>query len=265
MLPAEEPPVPRPDDAQMKAAAAAVDRNPIYIWSYLLIRAVIGSLGLALPVMLIVVDWCLEGWNLRGSLSAYYHSGARDLFVGTLVLTGIFLITYKIFSGRSRENWLSTVAGVAALGVALFPAGLPAAEEDRLTPLQKALTETVTTSVHFSCAFLFIGLLGWICYLFARREGARTKAEDPEWKHTRTAGFWRRYHLTCASFIAAAVLFIAVTKLSGFWQDYSLLVGEVVAVWAFGLSWLAKGREHRNLWKPKQPDGGNPQPRPASV
>lgn len=33
----------------------------------------------------------------RGSLSAYYHSGIRDLFVGSLCVTAVFLITYKMF------------------------------------------------------------------------------------------------------------------------------------------------------------------------
>lgn len=52
--------------------------------SYLRMRLAIGVVGILLPFTL----WLLEGfllkrdWQLRGSLSAYYYSGARDVFVG---------------------------------------------------------------------------------------------------------------------------------------------------------------------------------------
>jgi hypothetical protein len=120
-------------------------------------RAVIGFNGIALPVMLLVGDWIfLQGGVLpRGSLSAYYHSGMRDLFVGSLCATALFLITYRVFE-RISDNVLSTVAGVAALGVALFPTGRPPNSESPLTPLQSKLGESTVTAIHFTCAAIFI-------------------------------------------------------------------------------------------------------------
>ena len=32
--------------------------------------------------------------HVRGSLSAYYHSSMQDIFVGSLCVTGLLLITY---------------------------------------------------------------------------------------------------------------------------------------------------------------------------
>src|SRR5215217_2380577 len=73
--------------------------------SYFLMRTLIGFLGLALPVLLLLGDLALNAdeFELRGSLSAYYHSGARDLFVSILVAAGILLVTYKI-TEVNRDN-----------------------------------------------------------------------------------------------------------------------------------------------------------------
>ena len=43
--------------------------------------------------------------------------------------------------------------------------------------------------------------------------------------------------------IAAALLFILVTEVLGTGPSESLLIGEAVSVWAFGVSWLWKGLE----------------------
>lgn len=243
---------PRPSPAELQAAVNDLGDNPVYLWSYLITRAAIGLLGLALPFALVLVDTWLDGTHgIRGSLSAYYHSGARDIFVGVLFMTGVFLITYKAFS-PTLENALSVTAGIAAIGVALFPTGLPKAEEDRLTPLQRALGESVVTPIHFSCAFVFVGLLAAICVMFAKRESRRDDA-DPNWRHTWSSRFWGRFHLVCAGVIAAAIVFVAVTKLLGLWQSHSLLIGEVAAVLAFGTSWLAKGSEISSLRPRRRP------------
>jgi hypothetical protein len=69
------------DDVDVKQAADYLVRT------YLGMRLALGVLGIALPFLLVVVDWWLIEWDLRGSMSAYYHSSSRDLFVGGLVVT----------------------------------------------------------------------------------------------------------------------------------------------------------------------------------
>jgi hypothetical protein len=59
--------------------------------------------------------------------------------------------------------------------------------------------------------------------------------------------FWKRFHFGCAAAIFLAVGFIVVTQLGHWFDSYSLFVGEVVAVVAFGLSWFAKGLELLDL------------------
>ena len=53
------------------------------------------------------------------SLSAYYYTGTRNVFVGTLWAIGIFLFAYPGYN--HREDLLGNLAGVFALGVSLFP------------------------------------------------------------------------------------------------------------------------------------------------
>jgi hypothetical protein len=241
-----------------KLKSSAEDPRPfqlgvLYVRSYLLLRTAIGFLGLALPVLVVLGDLWLQGATdfPRSSLSAYYHSGVRDVFVGVLCATALFLFTYKAFE-RNGDNVLTSLAGLAALGVALFPTTRPSTAT-MPTALQDLLGEPVVAFVHFTCAVVFIGLLGVLSWYFGRREGGRTQKRDG-YRSRRSPTFWMWFHRTCAAIIGLAVAFIALSKWTGFLASHSVLIGEVVAVLAFGVSWLAKGWERPILWPQTAPE-----------
>ncbi|GAB2574559.1 hypothetical protein [Kribbella endophytica] len=96
-----------------------------FVRSYLEMRRRIGLLGFWLPWVLIAIDWLLidDLRVIRGSMSAYYHSSARDVFVGGLFVTGAFLISYLSAKRRTYDYWLSTLAGWALIVVAVVPTG----------------------------------------------------------------------------------------------------------------------------------------------
>jgi hypothetical protein len=209
--------------------------------SYFLMRLLVGVLGLMLPVVLLLGDLFFLGANfsVRGSLSAYYHSGMRDIFVSILAVVGILLITYKI-TEHNRDNILSIAAGISAMGVALFPTGIPDGVEVALTPLQDRLGEGVAEFIHFSFAAVFILCLGLLCFDFARRERQRTQKRAGHDAH-QSPEFWYSFHLSMAGLIGLAAAFIVLTQAIGVFDRHSILIGEIVVTVAFGLSWLFKG------------------------
>jgi hypothetical protein len=219
---------PRPTDPELSR----------YVRAYMIQRFAVGVLGIALPILLVLIDglWFDTDPFLRTSISSYYYSGVRDLFVGTMCAIGVFLITYKV-AERNLDNTLSLVAGGAAVVVALFPTGLPSGIDP--TPLQERLDEAVVEWIHYIFAAAFIGSLAVISWFFGKREGNRTPAPGQR----RSRKFWRVYHQACAAAIGVALAWIGITEMTDWGSRESLLYGEAAAVWAFGLSWLMKGAE----------------------
>jgi hypothetical protein len=220
-----------------------------YVRSFLWMRVAIGVLGIALPLWLVLADRIAFHGNPfpRDSLSAYYYSGMRDVFVGILSATGVFLITYKI-SEKNLDNLASLVAGVSAALVPLFPTGRPSDHVVALTPLQDLLGETTVKWIHFIASTLFIGLLAVLSYYFGVREGAR-----PQRSGTRSPRFWCWYHWVCTIAMVLAMVWIVITSSVG-WPPRALLIGEWLSAWAFGASWLMKGAEFDTLLgRPRAP------------
>jgi hypothetical protein len=106
------PPSPAPVTTQL-------DRTP-YVTAWLVHRLAIGIMGVAMPVILILGEHILFSRDVidfpRASLSAYFYSGLSVIFTGTLVATGVFLITFKI-THAIVDNILTAIAGVGALAV----------------------------------------------------------------------------------------------------------------------------------------------------
>ena len=192
-----------------------------YVRSYVRMRLAVGGLGFLLPPLLVFLEPVLfDGQPFpRGSLSAYYYSGVRELFVGMLCAIGVFLVIYKI-ADRTREGRLSTFAGAAVIVVALFPTGKPG-DAIAPTPLQNLVGEEWVERIHFGFAGAFIVFLGLI---------SRTFSQD---RHER-----RWLHRACSVVIGLALALAAVAGSTGE-PDKGILIAEWVAVWAFAISWLA--------------------------
>jgi hypothetical protein len=240
---------PRPD-------AADVERSR-YLRSYLVMRALVGTVGLALPFVVVLVSYVLLGERpaLRDSVSGYYYSGARDVLVGSLCAISAFLVTYKVVE-RTLDNSLSLVAGVAALGVAVFPTGRDDGSTLAPTRLQQVLGEGTVNVIHFVCAAVFVGSLAALSYWFGVRESHRTERRPGSAR--RSPRFWRTYHWTCTAIMVLAVGFAIVAHVVNGPRN-ALLISETVSALAFGASWLMKGLELDVLL------GGPPRPRPPAT
>jgi len=163
------------------------DAARYFMQSYRGMRFTIGVVAFALPWLLITIDWWLitSEPQIRGSLSAYYHSSARDVFVGGLIATGGFMISYMAGKRGTYDYWLSSIAGVLVMIVALVPTGRKldapnfkvANDSCAAFPgppycngTQSQFGEDTARLIHQLCASTFVVLLAALCIVFALRE-----------------------------------------------------------------------------------------------
>ncbi|MFJ8581640.1 DUF998 domain-containing protein [Micromonospora sp. NPDC093277] len=190
------------------------------------LRLGIGSVGIALPVVLVVGHLvATRRLTLLDSLSGYYHTEMRDVFVGSLCAVGVFLIAYRY---RRPDDVLGTVAGVLAVAVALFPTTVGAP-----TGTISHRDETVGMVHQVAAAALFVLLAAFCLFLFT---GPDRVGVPP----SRTAV---RFYRVCGGLILAAItVALASTQLSEEVRQAlkPVLWCETVAVFAFGAAWVAK-------------------------
>ena len=210
------------------------------------LRMAIGWIGLALPFALVVGenfrDWFITRTSAVGnsfiepSISAYFHTGMRELFVGSMCATGVFLVCYKGYD--RRDDIAANVAGICALVVAVFPTTEAAVSDvNSVTIFSDARTPDplFVGVIHFvAAAAFFITLAIMSFYLFT----LSTSTDVTPAKVNRN-----RVYKTCGITMIACVVLIALGKLFGVSDKISYMFWlEAVAVVAFGISWLTKAQ-----------------------
>lgn len=235
---------PDPDDPRQRDAT-------IYIRSVLLMRLGVGVSGIVLPVTLLLVDrYWFHGYpTWRDSMSAYYWSGMRDVFVGVIFGTGVFLVGYRI-AEVGLDNTASILAGLGAMCLSWFPTKPQPASEHPiptpvLTPLQNELGKGTVYGFHIGGTMVFVGGLAIVSFLFGLREGRYERVDGKL-----PPMFWRWFHWTCTFFMVAGIVWILVSSVPHhrFGPRWDVFLGEVTCAWAFGLSWLFKGWEYDTLF-----------------
>lgn len=227
--------------------------------SFYAVRRAIGLLGIAIPISLLFYALVWPGAAGRGmqdSISAFYHTHMGDVLVGALSAVAVFLISYLGYEPKEGENrvvtdfWVSTAAGIGALGVALFPTGAP---EGLCTPGQTYFdrpTEDAGNArcaiqglfqhpefVHLASAALFFAAISVMClFLFPRGANGITFRRGEH-----------RVYLVCGAILGLAALGLLLTI-------FGILDGPNVVFWlesvgviAFAVAWLVKGRTTAGL------------------
>jgi uncharacterized membrane protein YbaN (DUF454 family) len=197
--------------------------------SYLFLRTGIGIIGVALPILLVSGTILLEGRVVfSGSMSAYYYSVMRDVFVGSLWATGIFLICYQY---DSLDDLVSTLAGICAIGVSLFPA-----------PPEVDATQLQTTIgiVHGSFATSFFLMLAFMAIvLFTRKDPEHIT--DQKLLRNKIYMICGCTILTCVGLAALTIFVPYLHNIPWLQAAHPILVLESLATWAFGWAWFVKG------------------------
>ena len=207
------------------------------IINVLFLMRLMGGLALALPPVLWLGHLIFsKEIALLGSISEYYYTEVGDLFVGLLFVIGIFLIAYKGFA--NIDNYLATLAGLAVIGVALFPTGCNALYD--YCELLCAEMCNRSTPFHFICAAIFLATLMIFCFLIF------TQNDDGKWY--RPNGYFYTYVGSGLIMFFCLIFIFLYTKIWDLPDEHLLnqfrLIWwlESLALWAFGISWIVKSK-----------------------
>lgn len=202
------------------------------IISYLTLRKAIGFLGVAFPIVVSLGAFIFFGTGLQGSISAYYYTGMRNVFVGILWAIGFFMISYK---GYGIYDTIAGILGcVFAVGITLFPT----------TPeINPSTREQLIGHIHLSLAALFfIVLIIFSMYLFTKT--AENKEEHPVTGRKRQRNV---VYIVCGAVMAACIVLIGIyqflpSSTASLVKPYDPIYWlETIAIISFGISWLIKG------------------------
>lgn len=203
----------------------------------------IGILAFLLPTILMIIT--TNPREFQHSISHYYFTSSRDIFVGILIAIGLMMLCYSTINAnvcyKKLERILAIIGGICALSIALFPANpvgyKPQAvsvpveinvEKDKLSKdldqytLHNAYDKT-NDCIHTGAAVvLFFTLALFNLFVFSK---------DSNFKYL---------YILLGVFIILGMLLCKI---------YSMLYGEVICLYVFGFSWFLKGIEDHILKK----------------
>jgi hypothetical protein len=239
------------------------DQNQLVI-CYLYLRKAVGWIGTLLPVVLIAGNALFFTTTLPDSMSSYYYTSMRNVFVGSLCALGVFLIAYAGYDDWDR--WITNIAGAGAIGVAFCatkPTVCGAQARTCVSPAVRMLTteQNVVGDIHLVFAAIAFIALGVMALRFAklppseelpaRGFGGWLRAalglpqrgqDDPRTPTNKRDGVIFR---TCGIAILLCVVLAILGNFlpQSFKNDVPVLfIFEALAVFAFGVSWFVKGQ-----------------------
>jgi hypothetical protein len=207
--------------------------NQDLVISYRRVRQLLGYVAIGMPFVLASGAWLVERIPWADSVSAYYYTSMRDVFVGTMFAIGVFLVCYR---GYDRvDNWLTNSAGVAAAAIGLFPMETHYSkvllERHRDIAGPNCYVPLWLPGYHFYSAAIFFALIsGLVLFRFTRSDQAvmtiRKRARN-------------RVYIVCGLIMVGCFIWIGLLK----WRSPagSITVPETGAIVAFAIAWLTKG------------------------
>ncbi|MDA2911230.1 hypothetical protein MYX04_09900 [Nitrospiraceae bacterium AH_259_D15_M11_P09] len=206
--------------------------------SYLTLRKIVGILGISLPFILWLGALMLFNKGIQPSISDYYYTGMRNVFVGAHCAIGLFLLSY---TGYKKDGVLEDAllgvpvgvpAGIGAIGLALFPT----TPQENPTDLEQTIG-----SVHLAFTSLwFLTLAYFSLFLFTKSDQKPLPSRKKKRNHVyRVCGYTM---LGSIGLIFVIEKFLPLNIQQAISAYHPVFWLELVAVVAFGISWLTKGK-----------------------
>jgi hypothetical protein len=204
-----------------------------YVISHMALRQYVGYLAIALPFLVVAFAQLSGQADLETSLSRYYHTASRDIFVGVVCAIAVFFLAYEGPDSK-KDGRLADGLCLCAAGVALFPTS---AVDEPPWP------ESLISGIHYAfAAGFFLLLIYFSIFLFTKSN--LPPADWPAAKKLRN-----KVYVGCGLFMLACIVAAGLTSLIKAWTGQAvtffgypaMLVLETLAIEAFGLSWIVKG------------------------
>ena len=225
-------------------------RNPLdaeLIVSFLTLRKAVGVLGLLMPIVVRVGARYFEQIPSNTSISAYYYTSMRDIFVGTLAAIGVFLFCYR--GTDTQDNVLTNIAGACAVLIGLLPTE-PEYHPLILAKFPQLMTDACYRNhgplglhIYVVAAFFLI-----ISYLTIFRFTKPSQSYITQRKRSRN-----KVYVACGIVMILSLIVIVIIKAQS--PTGSIFWPETIAIAAFGIAWLTKGHailKDRDEQKPSE-------------
>lgn len=201
--------------------------------AYLLLRKMLGILGIALPIMVTLFGLIggLSGDNKPGwwySISATYYANSGSIFIMLMGGVGLFLLTYGGSGYGILDTIINRLSGGLAIMIILFPCKVP----DQIKTGLLNLPIDISNIIHCISAGLFFGLLAFnILYLFTK--GPINRDIDRQ-KRRRN-----NYFNLCGWGIVGFMILQGISIF--FPYPWLTIINESMMLLFFGTAWLIKG------------------------
>ena len=218
--------------------STTTEANKSLLISFLTLRRTIGYLGIGLPLILVAGSAVIANCGqVQPSISAYYHTVMRDVFVAVISMIAIFLFTYK---GYDQYDKISCkLASIFAMGVAFFPTGIEELEVC-VVNYELAASSRLIGQLHlfFACCFFLT-----ISYISIGLFTKTNKKVLSITKQRRNLIYRVSGYLIIACLVAIAIYWWVILDMFPGSKNLRLVFFlETIALIAFGVSWLIKGQ-----------------------
>lgn len=198
--------------------------------TYTYLRLGMAGIAILFPLML----WwggLFFGIKFQASISTYYHTPMRDVFVGSMITIGAFLWFYQGIP--ERENFALNCAGILAIVVALVPTAFLEKDgqikcETFTTSSLRGISETTASYIHGTSAILFFFAIAYVCIFTSKTD------------------INQKYH-KIYNFLGAGMIIFPVSSalLLHFLKETNSIIYfvELAAAWVFSAYWLIKTKE----------------------
>jgi len=199
-------------------------KDPVVL-SYLALRRAVGFVAVGLSFA-VAIPWYALHQAFQTSISSYYYTGMRNLFVGSLCAIATFMFCTR---GYDRSDEISGIfSSICAFVVAFFPT----------PPNCPTSRQTHIGWVHYTAAALLFSTLAFFCLVLFKRSAAPNPTRKKKQRNL-------VYTICGIAILASIVLLFFIDKV----LHTERLIGpigtaftfETISLWAFGIAWLVKG------------------------